>query len=67
MTKKYIPPNWHQALIARAVGLDPDKVAVEHEDDRNISFLQFQPRKTIVVGKIDGSWVASSQTGTGKG
>ena len=60
-------PNWSQALIAQAVGLDLDNVAVEHEDDRTISFLQFQPRKSIAVGKIDGTWVVSCQTGTGKG
>ena len=51
----YPVPNWAQAIIARAVNLDPNKVAVEHENDRNISFLQYNPRKKVSVSKVDGS------------
>lgn len=54
-TKKYTVPDWGQATIARAAGLDPKKLAVEHEDDRKIIFLQYLPRKTIRVSKKDGS------------
>ena len=53
-TKKFTVPNWGQALIARAVGLDPANVAVEHEDDRNISFVQYLPHKSFLVCKVDG-------------
>ena len=53
-TKKCTVPNWAQALIARGVGLDPNKIVVRHEDDRNISFLQHMPRKEFLVGKADG-------------
>ena len=67
MTKKHSVPNWAQSLIAKAVGLDPDKVVVEHEDDRHISFLQFQPRKTILVGKTSGTQVVTCTTGQAKG
>lgn len=51
---KFTVPNWSQALIARSVGLDPDNVAVSHEDDRNISFLQYKPRREYLVCKTDG-------------
>ena len=54
-TKKFAVPNWTQALIARGIGLDPDKVVVRHEDDRNITFLQHMPRKEFLVSKADGS------------
>ena len=50
----YTVPNWAQALIARAAGLDPDKVMVRHESERNIVFLQHMPRTEILVNKIDG-------------
>lgn len=48
-------PNWAQALIAKAAGLDPDKVAVRHENDRHIVFLQHMPRREILVNKVDGN------------
>lgn len=53
-TKKFTVPNWSQALITKAVGLDPSNVAVEHEDDMRITFLQHMPRKTIMVNKHTG-------------
>lgn len=59
MAKKYTPPNWNQKLIAQAVGLDPKNVTVAHEDDRNISFLQYTPRKFVLVCKVDGAVVES--------
>ena len=54
MTKKYAVPNWSQSVLAREVGLDPDNVAVEHEDDMRITFLQHMPRKTFMVSKRTG-------------
>lgn len=56
---KFSVPNWAQALIARSAGLDPNKVAVRHEDDRNISFLQHMPRKDVLVCKVDGTVIVS--------
>ena len=50
----YTVPNWAQALIARAAGLDPDKLMVCNENDRNISFLQHFPRADIIVSKVTG-------------
>ena len=58
-TKKFTVPNWGQALIAKAVGLDPSNVAVEHEDDRTITFVQYQPHRSVLVGKIDGTVIKS--------
>lgn len=55
MAKKFTVPNWVQALIARAVDLDPNKVAVEHDDDRCIVFQQYLPHCVVTVGKIDGT------------
>ena len=53
--KKYAVPNWAQAVLAQAVGLDPANVSVAHEDDRTISFQQYQPYCTVLIGKVDGS------------
>lgn len=53
-TKKYTVPNWAQALMASAAGLDPNKVAVSHEDDTYISFLQYMPRREFTVRKSTG-------------
>ena len=53
--KKFSVPNWGQAVIARAVGLDPKNVSVEHDDDRCIVFLQYMPHRTVTVEKIDGT------------
>lgn len=61
--KKHSVPNWGQSVLARAVGLEPANVAVSHEDDRNISYIQYQPYMEITVGKADGAVVASSITG----
>lgn len=57
--QKYSVPNWAQALIARGVGLDPDKVAVRNDNDRNISFLQYEPRRDIIVSKVTGEVTVS--------
>lgn len=53
-TKKYTVPNWGQATIARAVGLEPQKVAVRMEDETLIVFLQYMPRKEFFVNKKTG-------------
>lgn len=58
-TTKFSVPNWAQALIARGAGLDPDNLAVRHEDDRNIAYLQYMPRKDILVCKVDGTVIIS--------
>ena len=58
-TTNFSVPNWAQALIARNAGLNPDKVAVRHEDDRNIAFLQYDPRQDVLVCKVDGTVIVS--------
>lgn len=58
-TVKCAVPNWGQAQLARAVNLDPNNLVVSHEDDRNISFLQHNPRKQILVNKITGQVIES--------
>ena len=58
-TKKFTVPNWGQAVIARAINLDPKNVTVAHENDRLITFLQFMPREEIIVCKIDGAVIRS--------
>lgn len=58
-TKKFSVPNWGQALIAQALGLDPKNVAVEHDDDINITFLQYLPREQIQVCKVTGNVIKS--------
>lgn len=52
--KKFVVPNWAQALIARGIGLDPKEIMVRNEDDRHITFLQHMPRKEFLVSKADG-------------
>ena len=52
---RYKVPNWAQACLAKAAGLDPEKVAVEHDGDTTVTFLQYIPRKRILVSKADGS------------
>lgn len=47
-------PNWAQAQMAKAVGLEPDSVAVRHEDDRKIVFLHYKDHVEIIVCKISG-------------
>jgi len=47
-------PNWAQSLIAQAAGLNADRVVVRHENDRNITFLQHNPRREILVSKVTG-------------
>lgn len=51
---KHAVPNWHQALIAQQVGLDPEGVAVRYEDDTRIVFLQYKTREEIMVEKSNG-------------
>ena len=58
-TAKYTVPNWAQEIIARAVGLDPSNVAVGHENDRYITFLQYMPHKEFLVCKQDGVVIPS--------
>ena len=54
----YTVPNWAQTQMAKAAGLDPSNVGVELENDNSIMFLQYMPRKRILVSKADGSIVA---------
>ena len=61
---KYTVPNWAQSHLAKAVGLDPEKVAVEMENETMIVFLQYMPHKHILVSKKDGSVNQSSDTKT---
>ena len=56
-TKKFTVPNWSQSVLAREVGLNPKNVSVEHEDDRTISFVQYHPHCSVLVGKIDGTTI----------
>ena len=51
---KHTVPNWHQALIARQVGLDPEGVAVRYEDDTRIVFLPYKTREEVMVEKSTG-------------
>lgn len=53
---KYTVPNWYQSLIAQSVNLDPKGVSVGHEDDARITFLQYKPRREIVVDKRTGEY-----------
>ena len=55
MSKKFAVPNFAQALIAKAIGLNPANVAVVHETDALITFLQYLPRKMFLVEKVDGT------------
>lgn len=48
-------PNWAQALIAMAVGLDPNNIAVRLDDDSRIVFLQYMPRAEYCVDKKTGT------------
>ena len=54
----YSVPNWAQYQMAKAAGLDPTNVGVELENDNSITFLQYMPRKRILVSKADGSIIA---------
>lgn len=51
----YTVPNWAQTQMAIAAGLDPAILGVEMENDTTIVFLQYIPRKQILVSKADGS------------
>lgn len=50
----YSVPNWAQKQMAIAAGLEPANLAVELENDCQIVFLQYNPRKRILVSKADG-------------
>ena len=54
----YTVPNWAQSQMAKAAGLDPTNVSVELENEQQIAFLQYMPRKRILVSKADGSIIA---------
>ena len=54
----YMVPNWAQSQMAKAAGLDPTNVSVELENEQQIAFLQYMPRKRILVSKADGSIIA---------
>ena len=60
-TKKFSVPNWSQSILAKAIGLDPENVAVEHEDDKCIVFLQYMPHIVVTVGKIDGTTIIQKE------
>ena len=57
---KYDTPDWAQSLIAKSAGLNPEKVAVRHEDDRNIVFTQFMPHEDVSIRKKDGQVVRTT-------
>lgn len=65
MAKKFTVPNFAQALIAKAIGLNPANVAVVHETDASITFLQYLPRKMFLVGKVDGTMIDQSDKKSG--
>ena len=54
----YTVPNWAQSQMAKAASLDPANVGVEMENEHQIVFLQYMPRKRILVSKADGSIIA---------
>lgn len=56
-TTKFKVPNWGQALIANAVGLDPNAVVVRTEDDKNICFLHSKSQTEFVIDKTTGKMV----------
>ena len=51
---KFTVPNWHQSLMARHAGLDPEGVAVRHEDDARIVFMPYDTRQEVTVDKTTG-------------
>lgn len=53
--KKYTVPNWGQALIAKAKGLDPRELSVINDSDYLISFLEHKTRNNYLIDKRDGS------------
>ena len=61
MSKKFSVPNWGQSALAKAAGLDPKNVAVEHEDERVIAFVQFVPHCSVLVGKTDGTMTVQKE------
>ena len=63
MAKKFAVPNWSQSALAKAAGLDPKNVAVEHEDERVIAFMQFMPHCSVLVGKTDGMVIRRQEKG----
>ena len=61
MGKKFAVPNWAQSILARAVGLDPGTVSVEHEDDQTIVFMQYEPHCSLLVGKAEGKVIKKEE------
>lgn len=51
---KFTVPNWHQALMARHAGLNPEDVTVRHEDDKRIVFMPYDTRQEVIVDKTTG-------------
>ena len=49
-------PNWHQKLIAKAVGLEPRSVTVRIDNDQLICFVDHKsrPRRELIVDKTTG-------------
>ena len=51
---RFAYPNWVQRLIADAAGLQGRAIAVRHEDDASILFLDHKTRDEYCVNKEDG-------------
>lgn len=67
---RFAVPNWAQRLIADAAGLQGRAIAVRHEDDRSILFLDHKTRDEYFVTKENGKvsiWKNPAFTETKKG
>lgn len=56
---KFSVPNWMQAKVAEAIGLDPKGVVVRLEDESRIVFLVHKTREEYSVNKTTGNVVVS--------
>ena len=50
-------PNWAQARIAEAVGLNVDSVVVIIDNDTVVGFMHLKSRDRVLVNKLDGKLV----------
>lgn len=51
---KYTKPNWAQAAIAEAAGLEVRPLVVCTDNEYHVSFMNVRTRKEYIVSKIDG-------------
>ena len=56
-------PNWAQARIAEAVGLDVDSVVVIIDNDTMVGFMHLKSRDRVLVNKRDGELVFDNKEG----